>query len=177
MRLFVALLPPAAALNELDAAVAPLRPGWPDLRWAGQDRWHVTLAFLGEVADPASLLGPLAAVCAASSPFSLSLAGSGSFGSRGPVWVGVDGDVDRLAGLARRVRQAVRGAGVDVERRRYRPHLTVGRRRQPDPALLASYAGPAWPVVEVELVHSRLGRPVVHTVLERWPLGGDGRRR
>jgi len=48
MRLFVAVLPPQGALAELEAAVAPLRPAWPDLRWAGQDRWHLTLAFLGE---------------------------------------------------------------------------------------------------------------------------------
>ena len=51
MRLFVAVQPPQNALKELDAAVAPLRSAWPDLRWAGQDRWHLTLAFLGEVAD------------------------------------------------------------------------------------------------------------------------------
>src|SRR5258706_972226 len=51
MRLFVAVTPPQAALAELDAAAAALRADWPGLRWAGLDRWHVTLAFLGEVAD------------------------------------------------------------------------------------------------------------------------------
>src|SRR5258708_33610807 len=51
MRLFVALDPPPAALDELDAAVAPLRADWPELRWTSQDRWHMTLAFLGEVAE------------------------------------------------------------------------------------------------------------------------------
>src|SRR5262245_6592339 len=52
MRLFVALTPPDDVLAELDAAVAPFRPDWPDLRWASVDRWHVTLAFLGEVHEP-----------------------------------------------------------------------------------------------------------------------------
>src|SRR5712691_3994231 len=51
MRLFVALSPPAAALAELEEAAAPLRESWPELRWVGADRWHVTLAFLGEVGD------------------------------------------------------------------------------------------------------------------------------
>src|SRR5258707_1829560 len=51
MRLFVAVTPPQAALAELDAAAAALRADWPGLRWAGLDKWHVTLAFLGEVAD------------------------------------------------------------------------------------------------------------------------------
>ncbi len=49
MRLFVALSPPPAALAQLEAAVAPLRGDWPELRWTSQERWHVTLAFLGEV--------------------------------------------------------------------------------------------------------------------------------
>src|SRR5260370_4014722 len=51
MRLFVAVTPPRAALAELDAGAAALRADWPGLRWAGLDKWHVTLAFLGEVAD------------------------------------------------------------------------------------------------------------------------------
>src|SRR5208282_2132205 len=49
MRLFVALTPPAGVLAELEAALAPLRGDWPGLRWAPADRWHVTLAFLGDV--------------------------------------------------------------------------------------------------------------------------------
>ncbi len=55
-----------------------------------------------------------------------------------------------------------------LEERRYRPHLTVGRL---DPALLSGYRGPTWTAREVELVRSDLGRPVVHTVLARYPLG------
>src|SRR5258708_32011756 len=51
MRLFVAVTPPPDALAELDGAVGALRADWPGLRWAGLDKWHVTLAFLGEVAD------------------------------------------------------------------------------------------------------------------------------
>ncbi len=62
-------------------------------------------------------------------------------------------------------------AGVDVDERPYRPHLTVGRKRHPDVAALAAYAGPVWSAVEVELVRSVVGRSVHHTVLERFPLG------
>ena len=164
MRTFVAVRPPAAAVDDLRAAL-PSAPSAPE-------RWHVTLAFLGEVADPAALLPALAAVCGRHRPLELRLAGSGDFGRGGPVWVGVEGDRTRLSSLAGDVAQACRDLGVDVERRPYRPHLTVGRRGRPDPARLAAYAGPSWTAAEVELVASRLGPPVEHRVLERLPLSG-----
>ena len=52
MRLFIGLAPPSAALDDLDAACAPLRAGRDDLRWTSRDLWHVTLAFLGQVDEP-----------------------------------------------------------------------------------------------------------------------------
>jgi 2'-5' RNA ligase len=164
VRTFVAVRPPPAAVDHLRAAL----PSWP----SAPERWHLTLTFLGEVADPSSLLPGLARVCAGREPVELRLAGSGAFGRGGPVWVGVEGDVAGLAALAGAVAQACRDVGVDVERRPYRPHLTVGRRGRPDPAVLAAYAGPAWTAGEVELVASRLGPSVEHRVLERLPLTG-----
>src|SRR5260370_9178502 len=53
MRLFVAIAPSAAALDELDALAGPLRAGRPDLRWTNREAWHVTLAFLGQVDESA----------------------------------------------------------------------------------------------------------------------------
>ena len=164
MRTFVAVRPPQAAVEHLRAVL----PAWP----SAPQRWHLTLAFLGDIADPAALVPALAEVCAGHAPLDLRLAGSGAFGRGGPVWVGVDGDRAGLTALAGAVAQACRDAGVEVERRPYRPHLTVGRRGRPDPALLAAYAGPSWTASEVELVASRLGPPVEHRVLERFPLSG-----
>jgi 2'-5' RNA ligase len=159
VRLFVAVRPPAEAVEHLGAVL----PRWPsDLR-----RWHVTLAFLGEVADPQPVTDALAGACREHRPFVLRLAGSGAFGRNGPVWVGLDGDLPELHALAESVADACRSAGVAVEDRPYRPHVTVGRRGSPDPRALADYAGPDWEVNQVELVRSRLGRAVRHEVLER----------
>lgn len=88
------------------------------------------------------------------------------------MWVGVRGDVPGLTALAGAVAEAARERGVDVERRPYRPHLTVGRRGRPDPRLLAGYEGPVWHAREVELVLSRLRPTVEHEVVGRYPLGG-----
>ena len=164
MRTFLAVRPPAVALAHLSAVL----PAWP----SAPERWHLTLAFLGEVEQPSRLAEPLAAVCGTHGTLSLRLAGSGAFGRGGPVWVGVDGDRSALAALAGALAQACRRQGVDVERRPYRPHLTVGRRGRPDPRLLSGYAGPEWTAAEVELVTSRLGPPVTHEVLQRLPLTG-----
>jgi 2'-5' RNA ligase len=81
--------------------------------------------------------------------------------------VGLGGDVVHLHALAEHVQDACRAAGIELEPRPYRPHLTVGR---VDPRVLASYDGPAWPVTQVELVHSVLGQRAVHTVLKASPL-------
>ena len=51
MRLFVALVPPVEAIDDLDRAVAPVRAARPELRWIPTERWHLTLAFYGEVAE------------------------------------------------------------------------------------------------------------------------------
>ena len=158
----MALRPPREAVADLRAHLTR----WP----TPPERWHVTLAFLGDVAGPQDVSGALARQLAGTSAFDLRLEGSGTFGRNGPVWVGVAGDVPALHDLAADVREAATAAGVVLERRAYRPHLTVGKRGNPQPARLADYRGPTWRAQEVELVRSDLGRTVVHTVLERYPL-------
>ena len=163
MRLFVSLRPPPDAVAHLRAQ----QPRWP----TEPQRWHVTLAFLGEVPAPDAVHEQLAAAVRGRPSFDLRLEGSGTFGRTGPVWVGVGGDVPALRELAAQVHEAAEAAGVVLEQRAYRPHLTVGKRGHPSPGALSGYGGPTWTAQEVELVRSDLGRTVVHTVLERYRLG------
>ena len=108
MRLFVAIAPPPAVLDELESRVAPLRPTWPVLRWTGQEAWHVTLAFLGEVGeDAAAALGPRLERAAHRHPgLSLSFGAGGAFPAPGRarvLWTGLHGDRRALEALARSV--------------------------------------------------------------------------
>lgn len=160
MRLFVSLRPSAEAVAHLSAALAGSRTSRPD-------QWHVTLAFLGDVAAAEPLHDGLRAAAAGHAAFELQLQGSGSFGRS--TWVGVGGDVPLLRALQRDVSAACVTAGVQLEERPYRPHLTVGR---VPPSALRDYAGPPWVASEVELVHSVLGRSATHSVLERFALLG-----
>src|SRR5260221_1861213 len=155
MRLFVAIAPPPAVLEELEGTVAPLRPAWPALRWTGREAWHVTLAFLGEVGeDTAMALGLRLERAAHRHPgLSLSFRASRAFPAPGRaqvLWTGIHGDRRALEALARSVAAGARRAGAPPpdEGRRFRPHLTLAR--GPEPAdvgplvqALADYAGAA----------------------------------
>lgn len=183
MRLFVALDPSAAAVGALDAALAPLRAGWPQLRWSPVQQWHLTLAFLGEVPERRvePLADRLARAAARAQPLSLRLTGAGTF-PRQPakarvLWAGVEGDVDATTRLAARCAAAARRTGIEVTDQPYRPHVTLARPRRPPADLtaltdrLSSYAGVGWTVRSVRLVRSHLGPETTHETLLAWPLG------
>jgi 2'-5' RNA ligase len=163
VRLFVSLRPPPQSVAHLAAALVGRRTSPPE-------QWHVTLAFLGEVSNPEILYDGLRAAASRTPPFELHLAGGGAFNAARVAWAGLGGDLDGLAVLASEAQQACRDAGIALEHRRFRPHLTVGKTGRVDPALLSDYRGPPWQVREIELVHSVLGRTVTHTVVERFPL-------
>jgi 2'-5' RNA ligase len=190
MRLFVAVAVPVQVADELDDAVAPLRESWPGLRWTARDAWHLTLAFLGEVSEPvSSRLVPRLERAAARYPrLSLSLGGAGTFPSAARarvLWTGVRGEPRALPALAASVAAGARRAGAPPaeEGRRYQPHLTLARCREPVDARplvdrLAEYAGPPWTAEEIYLIRSHLpgGRPhdrPRYETLGCWPLAGS----
>ncbi len=186
MRLFVAITPPPAVLDELEAEVAPLRVSWPGLRWTGPAAWHVTLAFLGEVGEgAAAALGPRLERAAGRHPgLSLSFAAGGAFPAPGRarvLWTGVRGDRRALAALARSVAAGTRRAGAPAsdEGRRFEPHLTLARCRAPENVsplvdALNGYAGAAWTATEIHLIRSHqpaaAGRPPHYETKGAWPL-------
>jgi RNA 2',3'-cyclic 3'-phosphodiesterase len=183
MRLFVGLAPPAAALDDLDAACAPLRPGREDLRWTSRELWHVTLAFLGEVGEErlARLLPRLERAARRHLAFGLSFAGAGAFPSparANVLWSGLSGDGKALGELAMSVSAGARRAGAPPpdEGRRYRPHVTLARCRMPaDVAAivddLSGYQGPTWTAEEIYLIRSTLGGHPRYETLGTWKLG------
>jgi 2'-5' RNA ligase len=179
VRLFVSLDVPRAALDHLDRAVEPVRHQHADVRWIPVTRWHVTVAFLGDVDESAleRLDERLARAAARHAPTTLAFVGAGRFGSR-VLWAGVAGDREELRGLARSVAAASRRAGVAVEERVHRPHLTLARSRtssldlRPLVDALSSYEGPTWPCAQIHLVRSHLGPAPRYDVLRSWPLDG-----
>lgn len=167
MRLFVALVPPADALHDLDAACGPFRRARDDLRWTSLEAWHVTLAFLAEVSDLqlTRLMPRLERAARRHVALRLSLAGAGAFPSArraNILWGGLEGDRQALSELAASVAAAARRAGAPPPDagRKYRPHVTLARCRVPadvGPVVeaLSGYQGQPWAAEEILLIRSR----------------------
>jgi RNA 2',3'-cyclic 3'-phosphodiesterase len=184
MRLFVAISPPPAVLDELDALVGPLRTRRQDLRWTSREAWHVTLAFLGQVAEPAAdrLQPRLERAARRHRLFRLAFRGAGAFPApaRAKVlWSGLSGDRRALARLAESVAAGAGRAGAPPpdQRRRFQPHLTLARCRAPADvaelvAALAGYQGQPWTADRIHLIRSHLGAAAQprYATLASWPL-------
>ncbi len=169
MRMFVAVVPPAEAVEHIGEFLEPRQAADPTLRWTEPYQWHLTLAFLPEVGARTldDLVDRLTRAAAKRSPFSVTLGGSGAFPSpdRARVlWLGATPDPpDSLTRLSTGVRAAANKAGAVVEGGRFRAHLTLARLRQPQDAtrwlrVIESYAGSPWTADRIELIESHLGQ-------------------
>lgn len=180
MRLFVAVWPDASVR---EAVAAFERPDLPGGRWTTSDQWHVTLRFLGEVAeaDLVEVVDAVRSAAARHSPVTAVL---------GPVTSQLEGrilhaPVTGLDDLAADVIAATAALGdAPPEERGFQGHLTLARvrRRQarsappvlPPPLVGRPLAG-SWTVEELTLVASdRRPGGSSYSVIERVPLGVDG---
>lgn len=183
MRLFTALWPSDEAVAHLAAAISGLDPdrvsevtaGLRKFRFAAAERWHLTLRFHGDDADPRRVVQRLDRRMArvSAGPPALRLTGAGTF--RGVLWVGVQPAAD---GDRRALRELVRAAGGDPAG--FRAHLTVARwasgraDRRSVAGLFTGYTGPWWTAGELTVMRSDQGEgaPVYRTV-HRAPVTRD----
>jgi 2'-5' RNA ligase len=181
--MFVALVPPAAAIEDLDVFLEPRRASAP-FRWAMPEQFHVTLSFLAAVEDRHldELVERLERAGQRRTSFGTRISGGGAFPDAARarvVWAGLDLDehgATELARLATGARAAASRTGIPVDGQRFRAHITVARLGRPVEVsnwvrLLDAYAGPPWTVDRIELVASHLGegpkrRPRYETVAE-----------
>jgi 2'-5' RNA ligase len=152
--------------------------------WARASTLHLTLKFLGDVEEEnlPDVFEAVARAAARVAPFSFESRSLGAFPSprrAGVLWVGVEAPQE-LWDLARGVEDELAGLGFPREKRRFRPHITLGRVRNPrDDApveeLLRTLEAPAETVEarEVFTMRSEL-RPggAVHEVIAMARLAG-----
>jgi RNA 2',3'-cyclic 3'-phosphodiesterase len=149
VRLFIAVMPPDDVLDVVAGLRRRARDG---VRWTTRAQWHVTLRFLGDVADPAPVAAALdgADLAGATAVVGPRVAALG----RGVVVVPVAG----LDELAAGVTAATGAFGRPAPPRRFRGHLTLARTRGGSVrGLVGEPVGARFPVDAVRLVRSHLG--------------------
>ncbi|MBI2889775.1 MAG: RNA 2',3'-cyclic phosphodiesterase [Nitrospirae bacterium] len=102
--------------------------------WVKRENIHLTVKFLGDVEEARvpDVTRALETVSAGGRSGRYNVWGIGSFPERGNprvIWAGLAGDLDALEAAAGGVDRAMATLGFEPERRRFRPHLTIGRVR------------------------------------------------
>ena len=135
-RLFAGIEIPAALSEEIAGLEQPL----PGARWVAPDDLHVTLRFFGDVSERTSneLIDHLAAIDL--DMFELRVAGLSAHGSKQPssIWADVEPS-DTLVRLQYATERAARASGLEPEKRRFRPHITIARLRRSYPEPIARF--------------------------------------
>lgn len=138
MRLFAGLDLPW----ELRQRVAMLSgAGIPGARWVPAENYHVTLRFIGETPRHMAEEIDHALLALKVRGFSLTLAGVGMFAKGGrsnTLWVGVERNA-QLDHLRSKIETALQRCGLEPERRRFQPHVTLARLDNPVEAKLAAF--------------------------------------
>ncbi len=105
------------------------------VRWVRPEGIHLTLKFLGDV--PVNRMKEIVSAITQASEgavtFSLSFGGLGCFPSDSRpnvVWIGLLGDTKALVTLQSSIEHGLAVLGFPPEKRKYSPHLTLGRVRK-----------------------------------------------
>jgi 2'-5' RNA ligase len=130
LRLFIGIeFPP-----ELKLRLSMLETSIAGAKWVDPGNLHLTLRFIGEVGEDVAADIDEALVRVRGRRFTLQLSGTGVFGGNRPraLWVGVERHPELVA-LRDRIEQALIRIGLEPEQRKFAPHVTLARLR--DPAL------------------------------------------
>lgn len=189
MRLFTAVRISEEAKKHLLSVQGYLRQDWVDapgmesVKWTTLDNLHITLKFLGEVSDDRlpelrDALGQIEI-----EPMKLWCDRIERFPPRGLIRViaaGIGGDAGRLTQLFDRVDECAVPFGIEADRRRYTPHVTIGRSRRGLPFIGSAmgevdvshlWPGPTFESRSFDLVKSTLSEDgPVYEVLETYPV-------
>ncbi|MGB2987478.1 MAG: RNA 2',3'-cyclic phosphodiesterase [Phycisphaerae bacterium] len=135
MRLFVAIELSDEVRSGLAKVQKDLAATCDGVRWIPSHQLHLTAKFLGEVPDRdvAKVGEAIAQAAAGSAPFDMEIADCGCFPPRGPVrivWVGANETTGALAGCVEAVETELGRLGFPKERKRFSPHITIGRVRE-----------------------------------------------
>ncbi|MEE9603009.1 MAG: RNA 2',3'-cyclic phosphodiesterase [Thermoguttaceae bacterium] len=140
VRTFVAVEIDSAIRSQIGCLIELLRDSGADVKWVDPKNQHLTLKFLGDVAS-----GEIPRVCemvqqAATGvkPFELEIRGAGAFPNASrlrTLWLGSGQGEEEMIDLQGRIDKQLGKLSFRPDRRRFHPHLTIGRVRRGGPGL------------------------------------------
>lgn len=151
------------------------------VNWTRSGNWHLTLKFLGEI-ESSRIPAVIDALDTVDFPaFSMQAGKAAAFPhAKHPqvIWLGLDQGAQECETLATAVNDALVGIDIDREKKRFRPHLTLGRIKNPGnenwQSILNAAAKGTWPAFTVKkftLWQSELSPTgALHTVIKKFPL-------
>lgn len=124
MRSFVAIPMPDAVAK----AVAPVQAALPFGRLVEADNLHLTLAFLGDQPEPMLEEVHFALETIRHPAFDLTLSGLDTLGAESPQTFNITAQsAPGLMELQQRIKSRLHGVGLQIEKRRFHPHVTLAR--------------------------------------------------
>jgi len=187
IRAFLAVDPPREVLDEIGRIQDRLRniiQG--DIRWVRPEGIHLTLKFFGSISesDVANISQAVKNNTSNVKPFTLGIRRVGAFPDvKRPrvLWLGMDGDVEILIRLQKKVDTELQNYGFGKEERSFKPHLTLARIKDPRGLIglvkimekSEDYAAGSFSAGGLNLFKSDLTpKGAVYTKLAYFPFGG-----
>lgn len=150
-------------------------------KWVEPENLHITLAFLGDIthAQASSLDGALSRI--GGRPFGIATGragGPGGLAAPRVIWLSMAEGARELERLASSVARAAASCGIELEAKKFRPHMTLARVRgeaRPLPREiadeLASAPQASWTCASFALMRSELSRSgPTYTAIARYDL-------
>ena len=129
VRSFLAIELSRELKTEAQSFLDPIQKKLSGFRFVPPQNWHLTLHFFGqiELSKIEQFASHLPEFLFGIKPFSISLSGFGAFPStHSPriLWVGINGDIERLLELKGRLDRALEKSHFKVETRPFHAHVT-----------------------------------------------------
>ncbi len=136
IRSFIAIELSLPVKTKIEDIQNKLKSSASDVRWVRAESIHLTLKFLGTIAEEqiSEIYESIEQCCTTSVPFALTVNTLGAFpNEKNPrvIWIGTEDSTGTLASLQQCVEKKLSTIGFKEEKRAFSPHLTLGRIKSP----------------------------------------------
>ncbi len=167
-RLFFALWPDEEIRDQIDKVSRQFDDT--KIKLVKKSNLHITLVFLGEVAeqDKDELIEKINKLHM--QPFELELTRTGWWRKPQILWIGTSSVPEELLQLVKSIRKCVNKQGLKAEKREYQPHITIARKAK-HIKLTKDTLNIKWKVDSFALMKSSTAADGVnYEVIREWPL-------